>query len=468
MAAVMGLEDVAGRLNGREAQFFSGLLLGGALLLAVGVVDDIRGVKPWVKLAAQCAAALLVVYFGVRVEVLSLGGDLDVRLGWLAVPVTVFWVVGVTNAFNLIDGLDGLASGIALVALATTTAMALVMGRWEVALVSTALFGALLGFLYFNFNPARIFLGDSGSLFVGFMMGVLSVSGSMKSATAVLVIVPLFALALPLLDTSLSMMRRWLRGVPISKADARHIQHQLLALGLTQRCVALTMYALAVCLAAVGLVIAFSPPGRIAAISAAGAAFCLTMLVLGMRRLRYPEFFEVGGALASAAWNWRGVVRDRIQARDLCAVISVAESFEEIEAILADAAADFRFAHIEVCEDLAQEPAFLLLDAHARRVWNLEYPLSAAPAILPIRRVLRVWCWVESGSRPYGAARVASILAPAINDWVANRATIEPAAALFSSHAEFPAAVAAGGRAAVEQLPPAGEGMTDGPLRRRR
>jgi UDP-GlcNAc:undecaprenyl-phosphate/decaprenyl-phosphate GlcNAc-1-phosphate transferase len=450
MTAVMGFEDVAGRLTVQEARFFVGLLLGGGLLLGLGIFDDLRGAGPVVKLAVQCTAALLVVHLGVRVEVLSLGGDLDLRLGWLAVPVTVFWVVGVTNAFNLIDGLDGLATGIALVALATTTAMAVAMGRWEVALVSTALFGALLGFLYFNFNPARIFLGDSGSMFVGFMLGVLSVSGSMKSATAVLVIVPLFALALPILDTSLSMVRRWLRGVPISRADARHIHHQLLALGLTQRSVALAMYALAVCLAAVGLTIAFSPPALLAWISAAGGALCLGMILVGMRSLRYHEFFEAGGALVSAARKWRSVIRDRIHARDVATLIAGAGSLEEIQAILTDAAPDFRFAHLEVCEDLAPEPPFLRVAAEARRVWNLEYPLHTAAEFHPVRRVLRVWCWVERGSRPYGAERVASILAPAINGWITGRGIrSEPITPIFRP--ERPALSSAVGGQARQQ-----------------
>src|SRR5690606_28021343 len=168
--------------------------------------------------------------------------EMGIDLGWMALPVTLLWIVGVTNAFNLIDGLDGLATGIALVALGTTAIAAVLLGNPEVLVVCLALTGALIGFLRYNFNPARIFLGDSGSLFIGFLLAVLSVHGSMKSATAVLILVPLSALALPLLDTFLAIGRRRLRGGPLSRADSRHIHHPLLAIEFTHRTSVILLY----------------------------------------------------------------------------------------------------------------------------------------------------------------------------------------------------------------------------------
>src|SRR5690606_35243767 len=226
-AAAVDLTTGSGLLRA-NASYITGIVLGTALLFGTGLVDDIRGVKPYSKLVVQVVAACIAYFFGFQVVRIGFGPDFGIDLGWLSLPVTLIWIVGVTNAFNLIDGLDGLATGIALVALSTTAVAAQMLGNTEVVIVCLALTGALIGFLRYNFNPARIFLGDSGSLFIGFLLAVLSVHGSMKSATAVLVLVPLSALALPLLDTFLAIGRRWLRGVPLSSADSRHIHHRLL------------------------------------------------------------------------------------------------------------------------------------------------------------------------------------------------------------------------------------------------
>ncbi|HEV7704229.1 MAG TPA: MraY family glycosyltransferase, partial [Gemmatimonadaceae bacterium] len=209
-------------------RFVLALLLGGTVLFGAGLIDDLRRIRPVAKIVAQCVAALIVAKLGFRIEILGIGSSV-LHLGWVSIPLTILWIVAVTNAFNLIDGLDGLATGIAIVALATVFAAATALGNLEVSIVALVLIGALLGFARFNFSPARIFLGDSGSLFIGFMLAVLSMHGSIKSATAVLVAIPLFALAVPLLDVSVSILRRWLRGVPIFSPDARHIHHRLLA-----------------------------------------------------------------------------------------------------------------------------------------------------------------------------------------------------------------------------------------------
>ncbi|MDB4911168.1 MAG: undecaprenyl-phosphate alpha-N-acetylglucosaminyl 1-phosphate transferase, partial [Gemmatimonadetes bacterium] len=167
-------------------RFVIALLIGGTVLFGAGLVDDIRRIRPVAKIIAQCIAALIVANLGFRIEILGIGSSV-LSLGWLSIPLTVLWIVAVTNAFNLLDGLDGLATGIAVVALATVFAAATVLGNLDVATVALVLIGALIGFARYNFSPARIFLGDSGSLFIGFMLAVLSMHGSIKSATAVLV-----------------------------------------------------------------------------------------------------------------------------------------------------------------------------------------------------------------------------------------------------------------------------------------
>ena len=162
--------------------------------------------------------------------------------GWLGLAVTALWLVGCSNAFNLIDGVDGLAVGAGLFATVTILLGALLNGNVRLALATMPLAGALAGFLRYNFNPASVFLGDSGSLTVGFLLGCYGVLWSQKSATMLGMTAPLMALAVPLIDTGVAVARRFLRGQPIFSADARHIHHRLLARGLTPRKVALLLY----------------------------------------------------------------------------------------------------------------------------------------------------------------------------------------------------------------------------------
>jgi UDP-GlcNAc:undecaprenyl-phosphate/decaprenyl-phosphate GlcNAc-1-phosphate transferase len=398
--------------------FLQAVLLGGAIVFAAGLWDDIRGLSPLAKLSAQVMAALVAFGYGFRIDVLGLGQG-ELALGWVALPLTVLWVVGVTNAFNLIDGLDGLATGVAIVALGTTLAAALALGNGEVVLTCAALLGALLGFLRYNFNPARIFLGDSGSLFVGFMLAVLSVYGSLKSATAVLVIVPLFALALPLFDTGLAIARRWLRGVPLSGADARHIHHRLLALGLTHRRAAVTLYLVASAIAALGLLLAFAPPTTVLAIAMAGGLASILLLLYGLRRLEYHEFVEAGAVLGSGVLRVRRVIQDQIYAREMAQTVAAAGSFEQLDHVFETFAPSFRFIGMEVCRE-SSGCRQRIADASAgmERAWKLDYPVTSRLSADDDPYVLRIWCGPEARSRPYGAERVARILAPALEEWL--------------------------------------------------
>jgi len=217
-------------------------LAGAALVVALGVWDDVRGADAKLKLAVQSVAAFLVWYGGIRIELLGLPLGGEVQLTWMSFPITWLWIVGVTNALNLIDGLDGLAAGLGLIASSVLFAVALMDHAVLLCLLMACLGGALLGFLYYNFNPAKIFLGDSGSMFLGFVLSAVSIWTHRKGATAAALLIPMMALGLPLLDTSLAFVRRLLRRASPFDADRDHVHHRLLALGLSHKNAVLTLY----------------------------------------------------------------------------------------------------------------------------------------------------------------------------------------------------------------------------------
>jgi len=208
------------------------------LVLATGLLDDVWGLRPAEKLFGQVAAAALAYSGGVAIASVSGYAVPD----WLGLPLTLLWLVACANAFNLIDGVDGLAAGVGLVATLTMFLAALLHQNLALALATFPLAGCLLGFLRYNFSPASVFLGDSGSLLVGFLLGCYGVIWSQKSATMLGMTAPLMALALPLADTGLAVVRRFLRGRPIFSADRGHVHHRLLDRGLTPRRVALLLY----------------------------------------------------------------------------------------------------------------------------------------------------------------------------------------------------------------------------------
>ena len=230
------------------------MLIGGGLVFAVGVADDVRPVAVPVKLAVQVVAALVAIAFGIRIDHVTLFGT-TWPLGWLAAPVTLLWIVGLTNAFNLMDGLDGLAAGLAIIAAATCAAIMIARGDVQGGMLLVTLLGATCGFLPYNFNPATIFLGDSGSLVVGHLLAVTAITGWQKGATALAVAVPLLIFALPIGETTLSTFRRarslGLRAV--FAADQQHMHYRLLGLGLSHRRVVLLLYGVSLSLSLLAL-----------------------------------------------------------------------------------------------------------------------------------------------------------------------------------------------------------------------
>ena len=230
-----------------------GLLAAGTLVFAVGLVDDFRGLRARTKLAAQLLAALGLCALGVRIEGMAVEGWFAIKFGWLAWPLTVFWIVAITNAVNLIDGLDGLAAGICAIVCAVIAVFSLHTGQMTMAVLMLALVGSLSGFLLFNFNPARVFMGDCGSLFLGFVIAGASVVCASKSATLVGLALPVLALGIPIFDTLFTMTRRILERRHIFSPDRGHIHHRLLDMGLRHGHVVIFIYVVTLVAAGLGM-----------------------------------------------------------------------------------------------------------------------------------------------------------------------------------------------------------------------
>ena len=263
------------------------LVPGAALVFVIGVIDDVRGLRPWQKLAGEFAAAAWVYWNGVRIhDVFGMVGAHH----WFMFPITVLWLVACTNAFNLIDGMDGLASGVGFFATCTMLVAALLQstssGPVLLGLLTAPLAGALLAFLRFNFNPASMFLGDSGSLVIGFLLGAFGMLWSQKAFTLLGMTAPLLALAFPLLEALISVARRFLRGDPIFAADRGHIHHRLTDLGLTPRRAVLLIYAVASVFAMISLLVTM-PGFRYGGLVI--VLFCAVSWI-GVQHLGYAEF----------------------------------------------------------------------------------------------------------------------------------------------------------------------------------
>ncbi len=236
-----------------------GLLFGGTLILMVGLWDDIMGMRPRTKLVAQFVVAAISLLYGFDIK----GLDNPLHRGdyihfpyWLGAPLTLLWYVSMMNAINFIDGLDGLLAGLAAISGMSLLVIELTHGHPELALVLAALVGGALGFLPYNFNPAKIFLGDCGSLFIGYVFATVSIIGVSKFLISINLVIPLIVLALPILDTAVTIVRRTLAGKKISEADRGHFHHQLIfRFGLNVRQAVLLIYAVCIALGAVALLL---------------------------------------------------------------------------------------------------------------------------------------------------------------------------------------------------------------------
>ncbi|MCA1064401.1 MraY family glycosyltransferase (plasmid) [Rossellomorea sp. AcN35-11] len=223
-----------------------GILIGGLVMVITGLVDDIYDIKPVYKMFGQVMAALIAMEFGLLIERVSIPLIAEpIQLGWIGIPITILWVLAITNAVNLLDGLDGLASGVSGIAVASLFFVSLSIGHTHVAMVALIIVGTIMGFLHFNFNPAKIFMGDTGSLFLGFSLACLSLL-NLKEATFISLLIPVLILSVPISDTFFAIVRRKVKRVPFSSADKNHLHHQLLKMGMTQKQAVLLIYSISV------------------------------------------------------------------------------------------------------------------------------------------------------------------------------------------------------------------------------
>src|SRR5215218_5971865 len=239
---------------------YRGILLGAAVATCVGVVDDFRGLPWWAKLGGQISAAVIAVGFGVHVERFTfplLG--IQQLPDWVGMPLSVLWIVAIMNMVNFLDGMDGLAAGICAIAGSTFAIIALSLGKPQAAILSAIVAGACFGFLRHNFYPARIFMGDSGAMLLGFVLATLSVQGLLKTAATVALFFPLLVLAIPILDTSFVVARRLKHGEKVYAPDQAHLHHRFLRRGVSQRRATMTMWAWCLTLAGAALATRFVP-----------------------------------------------------------------------------------------------------------------------------------------------------------------------------------------------------------------
>jgi UDP-GlcNAc:undecaprenyl-phosphate GlcNAc-1-phosphate transferase len=341
------------------------LIPAAGLVFLIGLLDDLRRLRPWQKLMGQIAAATMVYFAGV--QVVAIGGSHHMAW-WLAFPATIAWLVACSNAVNLLDGIDGLAAGVGFVATITMVVASVIQHNFELAMATVPLAACLLAFLRYNFNPATIFLGDCGSLFIGFLLGCYGILWSQKSATVLGMTAPLMALAIPLLDTAIAIVRRFLRGQPIFGADRGHIHHRLLDHGLTPRRAALLLYGVGILAAMFSLFMATSHL-KIPVI----VAFCAAAWV-GIQRLGYVEFDTVGRLLLTG--SFRKLLRSHISLCNFETSLSGAQTPDECWNILKNTYHEFGFCriHVELAGRSYREER---AKPDGSRTWRVEISLSA-------------------------------------------------------------------------------------------
>ncbi len=234
-----------------------GMLIGSLIIVILGVFDDKYALSAKLKLVVQIVAALCPVLAGIRIDFIKVPSFISeygyIGLGWLAIPITIIWIVGVTNAVNLLDGLDGLACGVSSISSLTLLIIAIIVREGDVAFITSALAGACFGFLPYNFNPAKLFMGDTGALFLGFILSTISVQGLFKGYAIISIAAPLLILGLPLFDTASAILRRLKNHQPIMSPDRGHLHHRLVDAGFSQKQAVLTIYLLCIILCAIAV-----------------------------------------------------------------------------------------------------------------------------------------------------------------------------------------------------------------------
>lgn len=343
------------------------ILLAATVVFLTGLTDDLKGLKPVHKIAGQLVAALIAYAAGVQVH-LDSASSID---PWISIPLTIIWLIGCTNAFNLIDGLDGLAAGVGLFATITVLLAGLMQNNLELILVTVPLVGSLLGFLRYNFNPASIFLGDCGSMLIGFLLGCFGTMWSQKSATVLGMTAPLMALSIPLLDAGLAIIRRFLRGQPIFGADRGHIHHRLLERGWKPRRVALLLYGIAgvgACFSLLQSTVQGGFGGLMLVL------FCLAAWI-GIQNLGYLEF-GMARKIIFKSTIVRRVIDAQTRLQQLEHSLGEAKTFEQRWNAIREASRDFGFHSVRVkLGGISREDVTNDSTTEAGRSWQLRISL---------------------------------------------------------------------------------------------
>ena len=330
MSVWLGLSLIFPRLvDGLAPTTLLRIYVPSCLIFCLGIYDDLYGAGPYLKFAVQAIAAAMLFAGGMRILGLPVLFGQHTLPWFIGLLLTVLWVVAITNAFNLIDGLDGLAAGSALFSTMVFFVVSLVNHSWLGSLMSVTLAGAILGFLRFNFNPATIFLGDSGSLFIGFMLSALALAGAQKAPTFVAVAIPVVSFGLPILETLLSVLRRLISGRPIFTADREHIHHKLLQMGFSHRQVVIVLYAVSAMFAMLSLFLLW-PTGSTLGLVLAVVG---TVIWLGVQHLNYLEFGELR-RVAQRTIDQRHIVINNLSVRRAVEELKVAGDFNQVRSVL--------------------------------------------------------------------------------------------------------------------------------------
>jgi UDP-GlcNAc:undecaprenyl-phosphate GlcNAc-1-phosphate transferase len=366
------------------------IMIPGSLILVLGAYDDLVGAVPRVKLAVETLAAGLVWWAGFRIVNVPILGY-EFRSPVLSFVLTVFWILAVTNALNLIDGLDGLAAGIAFFVTASVFVVSLIQGNRFVCVMAVTLGGALLGFLRYNYSPATIYLGDCGSLFLGFFLGTLAIHSSQKSSTLLALVVPFVAFGLPLMDTALSVVRRFLNVRPVFGADQDHIHHRLQR-ELPPHVAVLLLYALGALFSLGSILIVHSTENLVAMVAVlAGASGWFLK-----SKVQYEELSELNVYVSRAMRSQRRVLANQILIRKASKLLEEATSLGSCWKVLADTleALDFDGASCQLSRwPIGRVPS---LDAWSRSGqesshdnWSVSIPLRAGDIVVGELQVCR-------------------------------------------------------------------------------
>ena len=381
LLALMVYETQVGNHIVENPTLIIGILVGGLLITSLGVIDDIYGMTAKKKFAGQIIVATIVSAVGFNIPSVDLPFLPPLELGYFGYIAAVFWIVAITNAVNLVDGLDGLAAGISLIALTPLTVIALLEANVIMALICFTLTGSLLGFLIFNFHPARIFMGDSGSLFLGYILAIVSVHTATKGGSVVVILTPLLALGLPILDTSLAIVRRAWYGLPLFTGDKNHIHHKLMASGFSHRGTVLVLYAVALSFGGLALV-TYIYRDFTGGLTLAVSALMSAVLVYKVGYLKISNSLQADLKHTQAIREHNRLIRD-----GMAAAKTAMAGLHDIEAICAKVVTSARL--VEACrvdlnlrQSLPEEPVrtwnFLECDEMQQRTFHIASDQSSA------------------------------------------------------------------------------------------